>query len=179
LLRFQKVRFILFALIKDDARVTTPESNCESAPTSPAIRASVLQQLCQRVSDEEVILLAQVLTPDVQRRIKEHRAEDVAKQSESLPEMEKAPIERTNPSPPSSTYTGLVSEFRPLNLPRTTMPTAQIDGLSDQSTPPIDHHPTEPEIDNQSDYSVPTRHRRPSRPTMETDYLPPLQCSYH
>lgn len=142
---------------------------------SAAIRTSVLQQLWQQISDEEIELLAQVLNAGTQRRTNQDRAEHEAKRQEGRLGMERTPTERTRPSPPSSTQTVLSD----VNLStRTTIPIANIDDNSEQSTQTI-IHPTEHEIDNESDFLVPPPHSQQIMPPAETDYLPLPQRSCH
>lgn len=169
----------MFALNSDDARVTVPESSSELAPTDPANRTRVLQQLCQEVSDEEITLLAQILTPDILRRINEYRAEYDSKEPEGVAGMEHATNRRTSPSPPSSARTPIVSGINQLPTRQSIMPINQIDVLSEQSTPPIDPHLTEPEIDNGEDSLIPRRRSRQTMKSAEMDYLPPLQSIFH
>jgi len=169
---------VLLVLNQDDARVTAPTSCCESALTSPATRTYVLQQLCQQVNDEDIVLLAQVLTPDTQRRINEYRTKYELKRPAGLAGMDQTPTSRTSPSPPSSVHTPFSTEFNPLPPQETIIPTTQIDVGSNQPTPPIDDHPTKPEID-QPELPVRPRHRRETIPPAELDDLPPIQRSFH
>jgi hypothetical protein len=174
LVKISKGSLRIICANEDDARVTTSESTRESVPATRAIRASVLQLLCQQVNDEEIALLSKVLNPDIQRRINEYRTEYEAKQSEGLFRKYQAP-----PSPPSSAHTPVVLEFSPLTPTQTTIPIAQIDDHSDPSTPPIDPHPTGSDIDNASDVSVALRDRQQYVPPTGIDYLSPLQCLSH
>lgn len=186
-LKFQESTFIkiskgslhIICANEDDARVTASESTSQSVPATRGIRTLVLQQLCRQVSDEEIAFLAQVLNPDTQRRINEYRAEHEAKQLEVLPRKEKILTGHISPTPPGSVHTPVVSEFSPLTPGQTTIPITQIDDHSDPSTPPVEPHPTEPDIDNESEFSVPLPDRRQNVPPTGMDYLSPLECLSH
>ena len=119
------------------------------------------------------------MTPDIQRRINEYRTDYDSKGSEDVSGIEYATNRRTSPSPPSLARTPIVSGLSPLPTRQSTMPINQIDVLSEQSTPPINPHLTEPEIDIRSDSLAPRQRSRQTLQSAEMDYVPPLQRNFH